>query len=607
MFIWSKNRRTLHTVFIGCLSLFVSLVFFDAAAVERGISSGQSGRQDIRVLIDISGSMKRTDPQNLRSPALRLFVSLLPEGTNTGVWTFGRWVNMLVPYGKVDKSWKKSAISAAGKINSAGLYTNIEDALRRATWDWNTPATGTRRSIILLTDGYVDIAKDDDKNKVSRGKILQDILPRLQKAGVAIHAIALSPDSDKRLLKQLTSATDGQFQTVETSDDLDRIFLHIFENVTQADSLPISNNRVKVDKSIHELTFLVFRKNEQDATTLSTPSGKTFNKSELPNNVQWYAEMRYDLVTVSKPEAGTWTINADIDPDNRVMVVTDLKLLSTKIPNSLSLGGKLTVEAHLEQQGKLISRREFLHFVSAYINQTTFNNDKNSKPYKIKLNDQGQGSDKTAHDGIFSAVLDKTLTAGEHEIELMLNGTTFKRYIRHQINIYSSPVSATADNDGAGHIRVSVIPYQNLIDSNAMRVLLTHTLPNGDIHEYKVPRKSTSEWYLEIDHNNLLGQHIIDFHIIGNTNDGESIDKILNSQTINIGNINNDIAKKNNNPVEDMVDSGKEDIAINWVMVSLRILVFNLLLAFIAFGFYKLWPIIFGILSPPPRKDFAND
>jgi hypothetical protein len=45
-------------------------------------------KADIRVLIDVYGSMKQNDPNNLRQPALRLLTGLLPTGSKAGIWTF---------------------------------------------------------------------------------------------------------------------------------------------------------------------------------------------------------------------------------------------------------------------------------------------------------------------------------------------------------------------------------------------------------------------------------------------------------------------------------------------------------------------------------------
>ena len=61
---------------------------------------------DVRIIVDISGSMKTNDPDNLRRPAVRLLARMLPRQANAGVWTFGQYVNMLVPHGKVTDDWR---------------------------------------------------------------------------------------------------------------------------------------------------------------------------------------------------------------------------------------------------------------------------------------------------------------------------------------------------------------------------------------------------------------------------------------------------------------------------------------------------------------------
>src|SRR3569833_397903 len=136
-------------------SLLLLMVFSDA-----GLAGPTEAAKDIRVLIDNSGSMKHNDPHNLRAPARRLLTGLLPNGVHAGVWTYGQQVNMLVSRGTVDSAWKARAEQAAAKINSAGLYTNIEGALRTASVDWLKPDAGAERHIIMLTDGLVDVSKD---------------------------------------------------------------------------------------------------------------------------------------------------------------------------------------------------------------------------------------------------------------------------------------------------------------------------------------------------------------------------------------------------------------------------------------------------------------
>ena len=94
---------------------------------------------DFRIVIDVSGSMKKTDPLNLRVPALKLVNGLIPTGSKAGVWTFGRYVDMSVKWGRVDEAWRKLAGQGADRIHSNGLLTNIESALARASVGWDKP------------------------------------------------------------------------------------------------------------------------------------------------------------------------------------------------------------------------------------------------------------------------------------------------------------------------------------------------------------------------------------------------------------------------------------------------------------------------------------
>ena len=102
-------------------------------ALARGQVLAAEPLYDFRIVIDVSGSMKQTDPQNLRVPALKLINGLIPSGSRAGVWTFGRYVDMAVKWGKVDANWRRQADLGANKIHSNALLTNIESALARAS------------------------------------------------------------------------------------------------------------------------------------------------------------------------------------------------------------------------------------------------------------------------------------------------------------------------------------------------------------------------------------------------------------------------------------------------------------------------------------------
>lgn len=87
------------------IAIFVLLCLPLRVLADAALGDGL--KPDVRLLIDISGSMKDSDPDNLRAPALDLIVRLLPEGSKAGVWSFGHEVQLLVEHRVIDDAWRQ--------------------------------------------------------------------------------------------------------------------------------------------------------------------------------------------------------------------------------------------------------------------------------------------------------------------------------------------------------------------------------------------------------------------------------------------------------------------------------------------------------------------
>ncbi len=429
---------------------------------------------DVRTIIDISGSMKKNDPKNLRKPALRLLVSLMPNDTRAGVWTFGQYVNMAAKWGKVNDAWKAEALKAADSINSRGLYTNIEAALRRATKGWEKPDRRYRRHLVLLTDGFVDIGKDPAVNAESRRRILQEILPRLEASDVTIHSIALSKNVDFELLYALSGATDGWYERVDDSAQLPRVFLRIFENAVMPDALPLRNNRFKVDKSVSDVTVLLFRKDSKSTTTLISPDKKSMTATSHPDFVTWQHEQNYDLINIKQPVTGEWNIKADVDPDNRVLVVTNLQLAVDKLPTNLMIGDRFEVRARLQENNKTIVREDLLKLLQF---ETTLKV-ADSKAEKLVMLDDGKGADVLAEDGVYSASVSALSKPGKYEVVVRVGGGVVEREYRHTMNVYDTAanIEIIAGDDG---FEFHIIPYAGLLRTESVSMQIR--LPDGKV------------------------------------------------------------------------------------------------------------------------------
>lgn len=445
---------------------------------------------DIRILIDVSGSMKKNDPNNLRAPALRLIVGLLPHDAKAGTWTFGQYVNMLVPFRDVNDAWKSEAELKSKKIHSYGLFTNIEQALTKATANQKGVDPRYRRSVILLSDGLVDISKDDKINKKSRQQILDVIVPRLKKNNVAVHTIALSDSADHDLLRSISLATDGWYEQVDNADQLQRVFLHLFEKAATRDTVPLVDNQFKIDKSVKEMTLLVFRRAGAKTTELLLPNQSRINLRHIPSNVRWHSEGNYDLITIAKPLAGKWLIDAEMDPDNRVMVVTDLKLKTTDLPNNILIGETFDFDASLTEKNKQIDRQDFLKLVDAQLKEES----EIAVPVERSLNTEQKK-------GLYRTHVGDNFKAGRNDIVITMTSATFERQRRQSINVVETPfeinVEQLKDQASRTH-RLILKPDTDLIKTDKLSIAAMLTAEDGSEWSYDVMKVTDNEWQLTL-------------------------------------------------------------------------------------------------------------
>jgi uncharacterized protein (TIGR03503 family) len=450
-----------------------------------------TNNNDIRVIIDISGSMKKSDPLNLRVPAMKMLNGLIPEGSYAGVWNFGRYVDMTVKWGKVDKAWRKQADIGAAKIHSNGLYTDIERALERATLGWEETDVKTQRSIILLTDGQVDISKDSERNSTSRKTILTKGIQALKRSGANVHAVALSKNADATLLKQLALETDGSFETAESAKELQKIFLKLFERATEPDMIELKGNEFTVDKSIKEMTLLIFRPKGSKLTQLYPPDAAIIN-SELKGKSTWRSEEGYDLITIKRPKVGVWKIDAYSDPDNRLMVVTDLKLVVSDIPPYLTPAKAINITAELHNKNKKISKNSFLRFVEfglTHINENDIEN-------QLELIHTNVREDK----GQYLHLIEETLAEGKHSFIVTVDSRTFDRKKRIDVVVQWPVKVEVKSTTEPGTYRLTVEAREEYLKPDTLLVNVQLKAPDGEQLALKLNNIS-NVWEAEVNTN----------------------------------------------------------------------------------------------------------
>ncbi|MFW5450469.1 MAG: VWA domain-containing protein [Methylophagaceae bacterium] len=456
----------------------------------RQVFAMQEPISDVRIVIDVSGSMKKNDPNNLRSPALKMIVGLLPEGEKSGVWTFAKYVNMLVPHREVNDAWRMEAEKQSDKIHSHGLFTDIEQALAKATANQKGTDPTQHRSVILLSDGLVDLSTNEEQSKASRQRILDTLVPRLKKADVTVHTIALAETSDHALLRNIALATDGWYEQVDSAEQLQRVFLHMFEKATQRDTVPLSDNNFKIDDSISEMTLLVFRSEDSKPTELLLPDQTRISQQQVLDNVRWHNEAGYDLITISEPPVGAWIIDAELDPDNRVMVITDLKLVTTDLPNNILIGETFDIEASLTDHDDIITRLEFLDLVDAQLKEES----EIADLIERSLNENRRG-------GIYRSNVGETFQAGRNDVVITIISDTFERQRRQSINVVETPFVINTEqlmDEFTRTHRITLRPDDSLIKTDVISIAAMLTAEDGSEWSYEVLKSDDKEWQLTL-------------------------------------------------------------------------------------------------------------
>lgn len=466
---------------------------------------------DVRIVIDVSGSMKQNDPDNLRVPALKVLAALLPEDTQAGVWTFGQYVNMLVKHGPANGAWKRQANISADGIGSIALRTNVGEALERVTWDLDSDSRRDRH-ILLLTDGRVDISDDPAVNRAEANRIIAELLPRLVDQGVRLHTIALSAQADVNFLKQLSIATGGYHAALTNPEELSGYFLKTLSAAAPPNEVSLGDDAsFTIDNAVRQFTALLYRGPGQP-TALVSPIGERLTRAAPGDDVRWYQDTEFDIVTVSKPRAGLW--QAETGSDGRVSIVSDMSLAVGDIPTAIYPGYEGRIAVELRDQGRTINDEALLSVLT--LEASYHLGDAPAEPIPVET--------PMSADGSFLLNLGPLNQPGDYAIHVRAVAPTFTRQ-RSLISSLRDPVSVSVERKGSNTAAVAVAFADANIDFTTLRLVgrvdeegkSTQLKPLGD--------PEAGQWSLQLTTDGSPRTYDVAFDIRG---------KYLNGQEFNL-------------------------------------------------------------------------
>lgn len=393
---------------------------------------------DAVLVLDASGSMKQTDPLNLRLPAAKLFIGLLGKADHAGVISFSdRAYPLAALLPAHDDATLQKLSQAVDKVGSTGQFTNLHDALLKARAMLGEQRDDRPRYVILMSDGRMDTGNAVGDARLT-AQLKDTLIPEYTKAHITLYTIAFTPASDVALLKSLAAATSGQFRLAQLDKDLHDVFTSLFESAKTPDMLPIEGGEFHADEAIQEVTVVATKDNPKVQIFLQTPDGRRLAADAQDKAMRWYTSPAFDMITLDHPAAGVWKVLFSTGK-NKAYIVTDLGINTDLKEQQFTRGATLTVTAWLNRGGETVKQPDILtstNFTIQLLGQGGTVNE-------FIMRDTGQLGDRKANDGIYTATV-PLIALGQQKLHLVAKSATFQRETTRDITVAEALAAAQA-------------------------------------------------------------------------------------------------------------------------------------------------------------------
>ncbi|PFG55599.1 uncharacterized protein (TIGR03503 family) [Vibrio sp. ES.051] len=291
-----------------------------------------------------------------------------------------------------------------------------------------------------------------------------------------------------------------------------------FANAASESAISLLDNRFRVDPTIEQITFLVYRKQRSQPVVLVRPDGKKYYAWGTYDNVRWYQEPSLDIISVDNPMPGPWQAVGKVTPKNNIRLISHLKLSTDEFPNRLYNGEALKFTARLTSDDKPLVLRDFLDRINLRVTFRKFveNEDeliKEARPVPMvvgEFSDDGRDLDEKAGDGVFTVQLPIDVEPGKYRARITSGNGVFLRAQEQVILVYPNPITRTfiqARNPDKAH-QLVVRGEQGMIAPGSIATTVEQHAPDGFIsYSQKQVSKEGMKTTLSLNNDAELGRY----------------------------------------------------------------------------------------------------
>ncbi|HDO1268881.1 TPA: TIGR03503 family protein [Aeromonas salmonicida] len=304
--------------------------------------------------------------------------------------------------------------------------------------------------------------------------------------------------------------------------------------------IPLLDNRFRIDYGVKEITFIVTRKLGTSSVILVRPDGsKLYVGKVTPPEVGWLALKDHDLITIRDPMPGPWQAIGEVDPDNRVRILSNIKLETEQLPTQLYQGEVIKLKSWLLIDDAPPKDGYYLTDLGMTVKLQRFNDDtQQGEPILDEVLghylDDGKGLDEVPGDGVMTAEALLDVPAGKYRALYSTGNQVFSRARSQDVLVYPLPVNFTltppSQEVGA---RLSFLidgdeldPASVVVKGKAMNTT-NESLPFSAV---------ATGFKVEVDLSALkaVGQYEVSATLFGTTRLGREIQVILPVKSFNI-------------------------------------------------------------------------
>ncbi len=304
--------------------------------------------------------------------------------------------------------------------------------------------------------------------------------------------------------------------------------------------IPLLDNRFRIDYGVKEITFMIQRKPGTPSVILVRPDGsKLYVGRVTPPDVGWLALKDQDLITIRNPMPGPWQAIGAVDPDNRVRILSDIRLDIAALPMQLYQGEVVKLKAWLLINGQPPKDKYYLSDLGMTVRLQSFSDADNKEVLLDQVlghyRDDGKGLDEVPGDGIMTAeVTLQDIPGGKYRAMFSTGNQVFTRARYQEVLLYPYPFSYSllppTEEVGA---RLSLQLDPDELDPDTVAIKGSVSSNVGGLYEFS-GIASGPKFDIDLSAVKTVGQHEVKASLYGTTRLGRELKIELPVKIFNI-------------------------------------------------------------------------